>query len=171
MKDFYIALKAYLLATVPSIQHIRMWNNQLDFMESGEQIPFLFPAVFVDFSTIEFSDVGDKWQTINLEMNLHICSELWNDTDQEENLIVFDLKDEIYKALGQVKIDNSTPLVRILEQTDTTHTNIYHYIQTWSFSITDNSQETWIELTNVLLNLTAIREITNYDLMTKPKYE
>lgn len=171
MKDFYIALKAFLLASVTDIKHVRMWNNQIDFMEQGNQIPFLFPAVFVDYRNIEFSDVGDKWQTTNIEMDLHICSELWNDTDQEENLIVFDLKESIYKALGQVKISNSTPLVRIAETTDTTHTNIYHYIQTWTFSITENSQQSWIELTNILLDLTAQIEITNYQLMTKPKYE
>jgi len=171
MKDFYIAFRTYLLTAVPTIAHCRMWNNQLDYMESGEQIPFLFPAVFVDFSNIEFSDLGAKWQTTNLQMDLHICSEMWNGANQEENLDIFDLKDEIYHAIGQVKMGNSTPLMRISENTDVTHNNIYHYIQSWTLSLTDNSQEAFIELTNILLNLTAIREITNYDLMTKPKYE
>ena len=171
MKEFYLALKTYLLAQVPTILHLRMWNSQLGYMETGEQIPFLFPAVFVDFSNIDYSDLGNKWQNGTLQVDLHICDEMWNGAYEEENLEVFDLKELIYKALSQTKLGLSAPITRINEQTDPTHTNIYHYIQSYRVEIVDNAEGTIIELTNVLLNLTATRQITNHDLMTKPKYE
>lgn len=171
MKEFYLALRTYLLAQVTDILHLRMWNNQLDYMESGEQIPFNFPAVFVDFSNIEYFDLGNKWQNGTLQVDLHICDEMWNGADQEENLQIFDLKELIYKSLSQIQLDTASPITRIAEQTDTTHTNIYHYIQSYKVEIVANAEGTIIELTDILLNLTAVREITNYDLMTKPKYE
>ena len=49
MKQLFLDIKAHLLAQVPELAFIQMFNNQFDLIESQETYSFPFPCCFVEF--------------------------------------------------------------------------------------------------------------------------
>jgi hypothetical protein len=170
MKELYLLLKAYLEVSVPALKHVRLWNNQLVYQEAGTQIPFAYPAVFIEFQNVEYTDLQNFQQSANMDLVLHICNEVWNTSSQEEQLDIFDLKDDIFKAISQIKLGLAGNLTRTREFPDIEHTNIYHLQQHWSVTYAETSANRPTQIIEVLLDLTKQIEISNYDLMTKKQY-
>lgn len=142
MKQLYLAIKAQLQAKVTAIKFIAMWNNQLMDLEEGKNYSFRLPAVFIEFvSPTQIGGVGNNVQIYEpLEVKLHIVHEQYDAKDgtMDNNLDVFTLKQDVYKAMQLFQAANTSVFDRQSEEQDYDHTNIYHYIQSYFCAMVDN---------------------------------
>lgn len=121
--------------------HVRLWNNQIELSNSGEQIPFGLPAVFIDFPTIEWVDLGKGTQQGNLIIRFYVCYESFHTAENEEDLDLFTLRQQVYLALQGFIATGAGALQRVSEQTDPRHTNIYVWVMDYSTSYQDKVAE------------------------------
>jgi hypothetical protein len=138
MRSLYTEIRAKLEAEISGV-HVRLWNNQVEFSEAGEQILFTYPAVFIDFPNIPWKQGGKGTQRTDEEffIRLHICSENTNTSEGEEDLAVFDLRDQVYLAVQDFKPTQSGKLMRSNEGMDTKHTNVYEWIMDFKATFQD----------------------------------
>jgi len=138
MKVFYQEIRKQIEDNT-SVQHVRLWNNQINLSEKGEQIPFQFPAVFIDFPYMQWSQVGKGVQTCQLTIRLYIVFESFITAENEEDVEIFDLRDEVYLAVTDPAFvpTNAKMLMRISEQTDPNHTNTYVWTMDFNTTFTE----------------------------------
>lgn len=81
-------------------QHVNVWNNQLTFAE--EEQPFYTPAVFIEFSTINWESQlrGVIDAEVNITLHFVTDSRVGNWSDALE---VFDLIDKVPSVLAQIQ--------------------------------------------------------------------
>ena len=82
------------MAALPDIQHVDLWHDQVDYL--SEEHPFPTPAVFFGFTTLNVADNGELMQTTDLQVDIYVFWETFNDTYkgakmQEEALQYLDL--------------------------------------------------------------------------------
>lgn len=140
MKDLYLELRAQIEAET-SVSHVRLWNNQIELSEKGEQIPFQLPAVFIDFPQIEWAQLGKGTQNSVLSIRFYIVFESFHTAENEEDLAVFDLREEVYLALQDFKPNYCSKLTRVREQTDINHTNLYVWTMDYTATYQDNAAQ------------------------------
>jgi hypothetical protein len=150
VKELYLELKQRINDKSPEIQHVAIFNNQIDLLENiyteGQNYQnttelFPTPAVFFEFeSPSEIHQLGNGVQLYDpLNIKVHIVHTFFNGENYGENLEVFDVKLSVFKALQKFEPKQSVPLVRILEEQDSDHTSIYHYVMTFLTNYMDNS--------------------------------
>ena len=101
------------------IQHVDVWNNQVAFSE--EEQPFYTPAVFIEFSQINWKSQSRGVIDAEVDIALHFVTDSrvgnWSDT-----LEVFDLIDQVPSVLAQTQDagDNFSiaPFTRISSTSD-----------------------------------------------------
>lgn len=153
MKNLYKGLRDRIKAECPSVKFVNMWNNQVANMmdDGGNKIySFQTPAVFIEFANDNPVDgVGNGVQVFDpLDINIHIVHDFYNDSsadaEMENNLLVFDVEDEVQSALQAYKVSGadygSGPIGRVGQERDYDHGNIYHSIPKYRTTWTDNSQ-------------------------------
>lgn len=151
MRAFFLAL--YQLISVlkdvdqtPLAKTIRMWNDQLTLVTEGKMDLFQQPAIFFEFSTAQIIQLGNGVQLYDpFIFKIHIL--YWELDSQrgdfDNNLNVFDYKDQIYAAVQKFQpdlVDGQPPIsacVRISEEQDYKHAGIYHFIQTYRTTFAD----------------------------------
>ena len=115
------------------VKTIALWRNQLE--RESEEIPFLYPAVFVEFLTSNYMEGSSKaYQTMEMTVRLHICFESY----LTEDLDILILCQQIYSAL-QLKSFYSTTMhcgtmKRRSEEQNFDHPNIQDFIQSYDVS-------------------------------------
>lgn len=142
MKALYLAIKAQLDAKVPGL-FIHIFNNQFDLTENKEMYSFPYPAVFVEFINDQpIEQLGGGYQIYNpLTVRIHIAHDFYNNSDgtMEQNLLIFDVKDSVYKALQKFEPAGAVQFIRTSETQDYDHTNIYHFIQDYTTNYVDQN--------------------------------
>ena len=145
----YNALKAKLLAikddqTVPEtiVKTSGHWNSQFDLIE--QEIPFKFPAVFIEFSNLEWkTDVGidqknaTQQARANCDVTLHIGTlsiKDENDSFPEDLAIIDSIYDQINGFQDTVS-NQFTPLKRTTETDDTNKDNLRHWTITFNTTL------------------------------------
>ena len=85
------------------IKHIDLWNHNVEFIEQEEQ--WERPAVFVEFAPIQWTAIqpGVEYRAEPV-VHLHVVTDWTGSVSagsafQEESLKIFDLLEEIHKAL------------------------------------------------------------------------
>lgn len=85
LKHLYLALEEKLLAITdeqenpqPIFKHCDLWNRQVEFLE--QETPFQTPAVFVEFTNIEWRTLGQHVQEADLTVRLHIVTPWYANT-------------------------------------------------------------------------------------------
>lgn len=114
---------ATALANVPEVQHIGLWNNQLQYIE--EEQPFNTPAVLVEFDTIQWRERLHGVCEAEVTIKLHVVSDsrvgAWADV-----IDVFDLLDTINATLhGLHHVETNGSVMDAL--TLTTSTTDYNF--------------------------------------------
>lgn len=140
MKIFYQELRAAIEANTSAL-HVRLWNNQITLSEKGEQIPFKTPAVFIDFPSIIWTQIGKGKQNAQLTTRIYCVYESFTTDENEEDVQVFDFFNEVYKAVQDFKPTQSGKLQRTSEQTDINHTNLYVWTMDFISTYTDINAE------------------------------
>jgi hypothetical protein len=110
--------------------YARVWNNQIETERAGETYVYPKPAAFVEItSPVIFEEIGQNFRSADIGITIHLVHEYYNqDGTFEQDLQVFDLRDQVIAALSQFKPTGCGQMVSIGEQQDYDHDNIYHYI-------------------------------------------
>ncbi len=115
---------------VPGIRHVRLFNNQFKEVVDGKIDPFVFPCLFLeDISTHQTVQIGAGFATEELIYRIYIGKEFVDAMDgtMDQDLTVFLLRDAVIQTLQNFLPTACTPLLRINEEEDFNHTNIYVY--------------------------------------------
>jgi len=101
---FYLAIMNRLIAKVPEINYFDWWNNQLNNEE--EDLPFNFPAIFMEYDPINWQTLGRKRQAAIVTFRLYIAIDnlMEKSSNEKEKIREGALKDTdiiscIFKAL------------------------------------------------------------------------
>jgi hypothetical protein len=147
MKTLFNNIKAKLLAEVPELKQVALWNGQLtdaNIKSDTNGMPiyaFPFPCVFVKFNVPpEITQLGMGVQMHDpLDIDIHIGHYQLDagDGTMDQNVDVLDFKQDIFKALNKFCPVGAGSFTRINEIQDEDHTAIYHYIQTYRTSYVD----------------------------------
>jgi hypothetical protein len=139
MKTLYQNIRSQIESET-SVTHVRLWNNQVSFAREGQQIPWNGgKAVFIDFPNIPWLQGGKGTQRTgdNFYVRLYLVFESYNTSENEEDLALFDFREEVYLAVQDFKPTQASKLSRINENTDTSHDNLYVWIMDFSTTFQD----------------------------------
>jgi len=121
--------------------YARIWNNQIRFEADGSLYNFPKPAAFVEVvSPVTFETIGQGYQSADVGFMIHLATECFNEEGtQEQNLLIFDLRDAIRALLTGFRPTGCGPLNVATEQQDYEHTQVYHYILGFVANFTDTT--------------------------------
>lgn len=162
MKQAFLALQAFLIAqlssvTLPSgavvsVNYVRMWNNQLERLINGDQSDFsLFgvngdtPAILIEFvSPATIMHLGNGVQIYDpLDIRVHILHQFFDAQDgtQDQDVVVLDIAEAVYFALNSWFSSTVAygQFVRISEEWDYDHPDVYHFVQTYRTTYVDTA--------------------------------
>lgn len=144
MKALYLAIKERIESLAPAVKFIHVFNNQFELTENGQIYSFPFPCVFIEFQNDQpVQQLGNGIQIYQpLIIRVHIGHNQYDAADgtMEQDLNVFDLKQQVFSALQKFEPAGAVMFIRTNETQDTNHTNIYHFIQEYTTSYVDQQQ-------------------------------
>jgi len=135
--DLHTDIKQALADNVKEIRTLGLWNNQFSPQNDLREIPYNFPACFIEFSNI-------AWNTSQVQLPKHgtaatnIHKEQSGEgstvilhigfaplTDEQLSFIRLDpVVDKVYYAIQMLASETYTPLLRTTEIQDTNHGRI-----------------------------------------------
>lgn len=157
------------LKEITTLQYVVMWNNQFSQIEDGDVEGFPFPCAMLELVPQSYNQLGGGYQQSDVDFCIHIGHVQYDSLDgnMEQNLDVFDLRNEVVQKLSLYKPSMSGELFKVNEEQDYEHTAIYHYIITFRACVIDNTASTLIDPTlidPVTLELQVTREDADGDL-------
>lgn len=173
----YNAVKARLLAIkddeevpVSIVKTSGHWNNQFD--RVNEEIQFVFPAVYIEFSSLDWkTDVGvdqknhTQQARANCDITLHIGIEnIKDETDSfPEDLAIIDSIYDQLNGYEDTSTNQFTPLKRTTETDDNNKNNIRHWTITFNTMLSEKGYEgSETDATDGGSTVIAIGLTTNY---------
>lgn len=111
--------------------YARMWNNQLKDQAEGKTYSFPFPCSFLELiNPTNYNRLGNGIDESDVVWRIHLAHEQLDAMDGtfEQDLTIFDLRDSIVALLSGFKPTGCGSMVRIHEEQDYNHDNIYHYM-------------------------------------------
>jgi len=141
IKKTYIEL-AEIVSTLPAVKWVDLWSNQTDMFDM--ELPFPFPAVFIEINSDNIESIGELAQDINAFVTLHVAYETLAETykgsyNQNTALAFFDLLTELHKLLHGVNGENFGEMNRVSLRAEQTGDNIIQYEMTYNTVIRDYS--------------------------------
>lgn len=121
--------------------YTRLWNNQLQRMREQQIEAFPLPAAFVEFvSYTEFENVGVKVIAGKVKFKIHILHEFLDAQDgtMGQDLVIFDLKDQINRRLYDAVLTGCSTLVRIGESSANDFDNVHEYVLEYQVHFMDS---------------------------------
>lgn len=140
IKDAIFNIMEHLQTSVPTLQFVRIWNNQLDDEADGKMYDFPKPAAFIEINSPNpHNPLGGGFSQADLEVTVHLVTEDYDMADGtfEQFTQPYDLKAQINAALTNYQPTQCSSLMRKSETQDYNHTNLYHYIITYICSLID----------------------------------
>ncbi len=118
----------------------RLWNNQLRETEQGKGYSWPMPAAFVEVvSPVSFEVLGLGFRSADIGIKIHLIHEFLNqDGTFEQDLTIFDLRDQIIKSLSQYCPTACGALNCISESNDSDHDNLVHYVMEFVCNFIDS---------------------------------
>ena len=146
INQFYEALLAQLQTKVPGIKFIDFWNNQFDMLNTEDEIPFNFPAVFIEIDPIEWQTLADSSQQSPAVIIMHLGVETLQETSNQELLATraagmnhLPLVQDISKALHGFSGTNFGTITRIGTTFDQNYGSVKEILIPFKCLLTDNS--------------------------------
>lgn len=138
------------LEAITGVKHVALWNNQIE--HERQEIPFLYPAIFIEFMPSNYRDKGRAATSQEYDMNvrLRICFEEYKQTDVE----ILTLVDSVWQKMHKKQYGTFGQLLRRNEEQDYDHPNIQQYIQDYATLGNENLIDTDITHT-VTLNINS----------------
>lgn len=134
----------------------RIWNNQFKYEEQGKLYDYAKPAAFLEvINNATYEELGIGFQSCDVGFRVHLIHEYYNaDTTFEQDLKIFDLRDQVVTLLSHYQPTACGPLVRTSEQQEYDHDNIYHYIIDFITNFTDSKGSAYDPATGKYINST-----------------
>lgn len=120
--------------------YARVWNNQVEREKDGETYNYPKPAAFVEIvGPLPFEETGKNLRTAQMTWAIHLVHEFYNqDGTFEQDLVIYDLRDQVIATLSQYTPTACTMLVAAQEQADYDHDNVYHYVINFTCTMMDS---------------------------------
>ena len=143
----------------------RIFNNQFKYMEQGKIESFPFPCFFVEVQMNQnHSQLSSGFSESDVTFKIHIGQTEYDSVDGtlEENKSIFSLRDSIVRLLTYYEPSGCSRLMKVSEQQDYEHTDVYHYIIDFQCSLIDTTGGEAFNYVNppVQLTVTATPQIT-----------
>ena len=118
----------------------RLWNNQLRDLEGDKGYAWPMPAAFVEVvSPVSYDILGLGFRSADIGIKIHLIHEFLNqDGTFEQDLTIFDLRDQIIKGLSQYCPTACGALNCISESNDSDHDNLVHYVMEFVCNFIDS---------------------------------
>ena len=134
------------LNTVEGVKYVRVWNNQLDDLMNKEQDveSFPLPAAFLEVEMPNnYLPLPYGISASDIVFKVHLLHEHYDSEDgtMGQNLSVFDLRDGIIIKLTNYEPVSCGALMKIQEQQDSEHANVYHYIISFTCHFIDDTAD------------------------------
>lgn len=114
-----------------TIKYARVFNNQFQQMEDQSVETFPFPCAFVEvLNPANYLNIGVGITASDIVFRIHVGQVEYDATDgtMEQNLTIFDLRDEVITRLSNYEPTACSMLQKVGEQQDYQHTNVYVYV-------------------------------------------
>ncbi len=139
MKELYKEI-AEKISTIDGIEWIDLWHNQVQFLE--DEHPFPSPAVFLNIRSDSISDVSEKVQKVNFQIDVYLFYETFADTykgawNQDSALAFLDLLEQVHTLLHGSNGTHYAEMRRIGIVPVDTGTAQNLYMQTFTCSMLD----------------------------------
>lgn len=129
-KNIYLAIKEMVSNELrDKVKTFRLFNDQ--FNNEASENAFLYPAIFMQYSNIDYMSTTAGSQQGDLEATFHIGIESLED----EDLSAFDVLDTFFKAVTDMNIG----FTRINEQQDINHDNVQVWQQSYKITLIDDT--------------------------------
>ena len=128
-KELFNAIKAKLASDVPEVQHIDLWNHNVEFVEQEEG--WARPAVFVEFGKIEWSPFQGGSQRGKGLVTIHLVTD-WADGGHDA---AFDLCHQVHTALDGLSGDDFNGMALVETNTNHNHEEILESIDCYAASV------------------------------------
>lgn len=128
--------------SLPVLQYVNIWNNQVKYEEEAKEYPFSKPAAFVEVvNTVQYEQLGLGVQTADLGIKIHLVHEFYDseDGDFDKNLAVYDVRDYIVANLSFFIPTGCNELIRVSEEVDDNHNNIFHFVISFVTNLIDTT--------------------------------
>ena len=133
----------------PLFKHIRVWNNQLEQerADPNNQLSYPKPALFIELAnTSDIQQMGIGAQIYNdLRVRFHIIHEHYNeytnDNIFDEDVQVFNIAQRLFYAINKYEPSGAVAMVRVNEELDFNHDNLYHFVQEYATNLIDATRE------------------------------
>ena len=167
--ELYKAIQARIADSVREVNHIAKWNNQTN--DEANELPFDFPAVFIGFSSIAWTEsaatpyntnLAANQQTANVTITLY-CA-FWHKDEETQSFEVYEpILNNIYQSVSGLQADFFTPLQRVAEREDNNHGPVI----VWEIDFTTKLTELVDEGTKELITTPLTVQFTG-DLIINP---
>lgn len=140
------------LKLITELQFVTVWNNQFEYIKDGGSYSFPMPCSFIEVQSDNLEQLSMNYQGSDLDIVIHIGQNVLNSELLDENLTIFVLRDLVVKSLCNFKPTTSSQLVKISEEQDFDHANVYHYKITFTTHWIDDTAVTQQYLTTPPIN-------------------
>lgn len=130
------------LRTIPGLKVVRMFNDQFNRLQTGEENPIDFPSVFIEIlSPAAYKEIGGGLSAGDLTWRIHIADQELDagSGNMDQNLKVYDLRDKVHKALNLFRPSGSSHFQKSTETADYSHKGVYHYIIDYRSELIESS--------------------------------
>lgn len=120
---------------------VAIWNNQIVRMKNLTEYAINNPSAYIEISTPDFHQLGEEYQGIDIDMNIHIISNELDsgDGDIDNQMSIFGLRDAVVRAFSLYEASMGGFMVKTSETQDYNHTNLYHYIIQYKMHYIDDT--------------------------------
>lgn len=159
--EIFDALASMIAEKIPEIKTFRLYNNQ--FEKEAVEKTFPFPALFLEFPSLDYSSKGESLQVGDAIIRFHLGFV----SLKTEDRAIFELESKLYFQLqGFGLADVCTPLDRKREVQDVNHDALIVWQIEYNTLITDNTANRKNKM-NLLVGVPALeinKEVEGYYL-------
>jgi hypothetical protein len=106
---------------------VTIWNNHFEYLKDGSIYHIPMPCALVEVQTNDTQSIGGFIQGSDLNITIHIGQEFYNGTNIDENFSIFQLRDLVVNSISHFKSTKSSVFIKVSEEQDFEHSNVYHY--------------------------------------------
>jgi hypothetical protein len=131
IKSPILDVMTQLRNTMPELQTIRVFNDQINREREGKYPNYAKPAAFIEIlADIEWGQLSEGVSSADLGFRVHIVHEFYDAQDGsfEQDLAIFDLRDQVIATLMLFEPTACGAMQKITEVPDYGHDNLYVYM-------------------------------------------
>ena len=144
MQDIMTLLASMQVTNQDSQQvglYVRVWNKQVKQELDGKTYDYPKPAAFLEVvSPATYEVMGQYYRNADISFRIHLVHEFYDTQDGtfEQDLAIFDLRDQVIALLSGYAPTGCGPLNCMVESQDDDHNNIYEYVLDFVTNFTDS---------------------------------